>query len=45
MWDNIIETNLEGKVCTGRGWILLVQLCVQWRALVNTVMNINMGIS
>jgi hypothetical protein len=40
MWVNNIEMNLRKIGCGGVDWFDLVQDRDQWRALVNTVMNL-----
>jgi hypothetical protein len=39
-WEDNIKMNLSEKGWGGMDWIDLVQDMDQWRALVNTVMNI-----
>jgi hypothetical protein len=40
MWEDNIKMNLGKMGCGGMDWILLAQNSDQWRALVNTVMNL-----
>jgi hypothetical protein len=39
-WEDSIKTDLREIGFNGTNWILLVQDRVQWRAYVNTVMNL-----
>ena len=39
-WDDNIEMNIQEVGCGGMDWIELAQDRGRWRALVNTVMNI-----
>jgi hypothetical protein len=40
MWEDNIKMDLREIVIDGANWILLAQDRVQWRAFVNTVMNL-----
>jgi hypothetical protein len=40
MWEDNIRMDLREIECGGMDWIDLVQDRDQWRALVNTVMNL-----
>jgi hypothetical protein len=40
MWVDNIKMDLREKGCDGMDWIELAQDMDQWRALVNTVMNL-----
>lgn len=39
MWEDNVELDLKEIVCEGVGWFHLVLDTVQWRVVVNTVMN------
>jgi hypothetical protein len=39
-WDDTIKVNYKETGCQAVGWIFWAQDRVQWRAIVNTVMNI-----
>jgi hypothetical protein len=39
-WEDNIKMDLREKVIDGANWIQLAQDRVQWRAFVNTVMNL-----
>jgi hypothetical protein len=39
-WDDNIKMDLREKGWAGMGWIGLAQNRDQWRALVNTIMNL-----
>jgi hypothetical protein len=39
-WENNIKTDIREKGIDGANWIRLAQYRVQWRAYVNTVMNL-----
>jgi hypothetical protein len=40
-WRDNVKIDLQKVGCGGMGWIGLAQERARWRALVNTVMNIN----
>jgi hypothetical protein len=42
-WEDNIKMDLRGIVIDGANWICLAQDMVQWRAFVNTVMNLRIS--